>query len=78
MAKKRTAKFGYGKQQQRMEALAKDAFGRGDHEFGSTLANIVAQAIRSRRLAGPSVRKPAPWLPNIKGTRFKEGVRVAR
>lgn len=76
--KKRTSKFGYGKQEQRMEAMSKDAFGRGDHEFGNMLVGIIAQAIRSARLAGQRVRKPAPWVPNIKGTRFKEGVRVAR
>jgi len=76
--KKRTAKFGYGKQEQRMEALAKDAFARGDHGFGSMLANVVAKHVRAMRERGPGIRKPAPWLPNIKGTRFKEGVRVAR
>jgi len=76
--KKRTAKFGYGKQQQRMEAMAKDAFGRGDHEFGNMLVSVIAQSIRARREAGHGVRKPAPWVPNIKGTRFAFGERVAR
>ena len=78
MAKKRTSKFGYGKQEQRMEAMAKDAFGRGDHELGTMLTSVISQGIRARREAGPGVRKPAPWVPNIKGTRFAFGERIAR
>lgn len=76
--KKRTAKFGYGKQEQRMEAFVKRMFEEGDLESAVAMSNIIADGLRARREAGPSIRKPAPWVPNKKGTRFHEGVRVAR
>jgi len=78
MPKKRTAKFGYGKQEQRLEALAHNAFRDGEIEFGNQLVAMVAQSVRASREAGPGVRKPAPWVPNIKGTRFAYGERIAR
>ncbi len=76
--KKRTAKQFYGKQEQRMEAMAKRAFDAGDRNFGETIVNTIAQSIRAARIAGPRIRPPAPWLPNVKGKRYAGGVLVAR
>lgn len=73
--KKRTAKPFYGKQEQRMEALATRAFEAGDREVGEALVTMITQNVRNAR---PRIRRPAPWIPNLAGYRFEAGVRVSR
>lgn len=72
---KRTAKPFYGKQEQRMEALATRAFDAGDREFGEALVWMVAQNLRN---AKPRQRRAEPWIPNLAGYRFAAGERVRR
>lgn len=72
---KRTAKPFYGKQEQRMEALATRAFEAGDRELGEAVVDMIAQNLRSAR---PRIRRPAPWVPNLAGYRFEAGVRISR
>lgn len=72
---KRTAKQFYGKQEQRMAALATCAFEYGDREFGEALVEMVTQNVRN---AKPRIRKPSPWIPNLAGYRFEAGVRIRR
>lgn len=33
---------------------------------------------RAKKFCAAAYGQPAPWLPNVKGTRFEKGVRVAR
>lgn len=75
--KKRTAKPFYGKQEQRMEALAPRAFEAGDRGFGELLVKTIRNSVDEKRTAHRS-RQPAPWIPNKKGTRFQDGVRIQR